>query len=87
MVEFNSILLKLKIYTSLLFTASSGLTLRMRFKPFRGFAASQPYLGTLIPAILISSIPAPSYLPVMPESRMGAPPVRLPHTWMHVLST
>lgn len=52
MVEFNSILLKLKIYTSLLFTASSGLTLRMRFKPFRGPAASQPYLGTLIPAIL-----------------------------------
>lgn len=33
MVGFNSILLKLKIYTSLLFTASGELTLRMKFKP------------------------------------------------------
>lgn len=74
MVEFNSVLLKLKIYTSLLFTASSGLTLRMKFKPFSDPAACQSQLGTLIPAILIPNIPAPSYLPVMPESHMSLHP-------------
>ena len=74
MVEFNSVLLKLKIYTSLLFTASSGLALRMKFKPFSDPAACRSQLGTLIPAILIPSIPAPSYLPVMPESRMSLHP-------------
>lgn len=86
MVEFNSILLKRKIYTSLLFTASSGLTLRMKFKPFSDPAACESHQGTLIPAIVIPSVPTPSYLPVMPESRMSLH-LGCCRTRKHILST